>query len=59
MLKLIFFLFFIDAGRVVEFGHPYLLLQNTNSAFRAMCEKSGEFTELVEIAKTKYNSDHV
>lgn len=48
----------IDAGRVIEFDHPYLLLQNPNSVFRAMCEKSGEFTELVEIAKIKYNADH-
>ncbi|CAG8562619.1 uncharacterized protein OCT59_007764 [Rhizophagus irregularis] len=48
----------LDAGRVIEFDHPYLLLQNPNSVFRAMCEKSGEFTELVEIAKIKYNADH-
>ncbi|GBB94776.1 hypothetical protein RclHR1_02410022 [Rhizophagus clarus] len=49
----------LDAGKIVEFDHPYLLLQNSDSAFRAMCEKSGEFAELVEIAKIKYNSEHV
>ncbi|RIA90254.1 P-loop containing nucleoside triphosphate hydrolase protein [Glomus cerebriforme] len=48
----------LDAGRIVEFDHPYLLIQNPKSVFRAMCEKSGEFIELVEIAKIKYNSDH-
>ena len=56
-LKANFFFFGLDDGRIVEFDHPHLLIQNQNSVFRTMCEKSGEFTELVEIAKTKYNSD--
>lgn len=58
ILKIFFRIFiFIDAGKILEFDHPYLLIQNHNSAFRAMCEKCGDFTELVETAKIKYNSD--
>ncbi|CAI2164969.1 18561_t:CDS:10 [Funneliformis geosporum] len=49
----------LDDGRIVEFDHPYSLIQDPNSFFRSMCERSGEFTELIEIAKAKYNSDRV
>jgi ABC-type multidrug transport system fused ATPase/permease subunit len=48
----------LDAGKLVEFDHPYTLIQTDNSIFRSMCEKSGEYTELLNIAKTKYEKDH-
>ncbi|CAG8557324.1 8544_t:CDS:10, partial [Ambispora gerdemannii] len=41
------------AGKVVEFDHPYTLLTNTDSIFREMCERTGEFGELLEIAKAR------
>ncbi|CAG8752469.1 758_t:CDS:2, partial [Ambispora leptoticha] len=47
----------LDAGRIVEFDHPYILLQNPNSMFRGMCYRSGDLAELVEIAKAKYDND--
>ncbi|CAG8740969.1 9300_t:CDS:10, partial [Gigaspora margarita] len=46
----------MDAGNVVEFDIPYRLMQNPDGLFREMCEKSGEFAELMEIAKQKYES---
>ncbi|CAG8506025.1 1335_t:CDS:10 [Funneliformis caledonium] len=49
----------LDGGRVVEFDHPYSLIRDSDSLFRSMCERSGEFTELIEVAKAKYDSDHV
>ncbi|CAG8495374.1 3484_t:CDS:10, partial [Racocetra fulgida] len=42
---------------IVEFDHPYILLQNPNSMFRGMCYRSGDLAELVEIAKAKYDND--
>ncbi|CAG8779941.1 19684_t:CDS:2, partial [Racocetra persica] len=44
----------MDAGQVVEFDAPYLLMQKPDGIFRKMCERSGEFAELMEIAKQKY-----
>ncbi|CAG8608724.1 18280_t:CDS:2, partial [Racocetra fulgida] len=44
----------MDAGNVVEFDIPYLLMQKPDGWFRGMCEKSGEFAELINIAKQKY-----
>ncbi|CAG8715130.1 13507_t:CDS:2, partial [Dentiscutata heterogama] len=49
----------MDAGKVVEFDSPYILLQSPGSTFRAMCESSGEFNELIELAKQKYESDNL
>ncbi|RIB07051.1 ABC transporter [Gigaspora rosea] len=46
----------MDAGNVVEFDIPYLLMQKSDGLFREMCERSGEFAELMEIAKQKYES---
>ncbi|CAG8509080.1 10453_t:CDS:2 [Dentiscutata erythropus] len=44
----------MDAGNVVEFDIPYLLMQKSNGWFRGICDRSGEFAELMEIAKQKY-----
>ncbi|CAG8500171.1 1249_t:CDS:2 [Racocetra fulgida] len=44
----------LDAGIVVEFDIPYLLMQKPDGWFRGLCDRSGEFTELMEIAKQKY-----
>ncbi|CAG8856662.1 40660_t:CDS:2, partial [Gigaspora margarita] len=44
----------MDDGNVVEFDIPYILMQKSDGLFRKMCERSGEFAELMEIAKQKY-----
>ncbi|CAG8731346.1 13372_t:CDS:2, partial [Racocetra persica] len=46
----------MDAGNVIEFDIPYLLMQKSDGLFRKMCEKSGEFAELMGIAKLKYEN---
>ncbi|CAG8465353.1 5760_t:CDS:10, partial [Scutellospora calospora] len=48
----------LDAGTVMEFDHPYILLQKPDSVFRGMCDRSGELGELIEIAKAKYVKEH-
>ena len=42
----------MDQGRVVEYGHPSDLISNNTSVFHQMCQRSGNFDELEEIAKT-------
>ncbi|KAF5097875.1 hypothetical protein D0Z00_002248 [Geotrichum galactomycetum] len=44
----------MDAGRVVEYDHPHVLLSNKKSLFYNMCEQSGELERLVEIAEVAY-----
>ncbi|OWB72623.1 hypothetical protein B5S31_g2340 [[Candida] boidinii] len=41
----------LDGGRVKEFADPYTLITDKSSQFRSMCEDSGEFDELVNLAK--------
>ncbi|GBB94362.1 hypothetical protein RclHR1_02340019 [Rhizophagus clarus] len=47
----------MDAGNIIEYDSPYILMQKPNGIFKGMCERSGEFNELFEIAKEKYESD--
>jgi ABC-type multidrug transport system fused ATPase/permease subunit len=44
----------MDAGRVVEYDHPHVLLSNKKSLFYNMCEQSGELERLVKIAEVAY-----
>ena len=44
----------LDSGKVIEYDAPYTLIQKPNGIFRGMCERSGDFNELFEIAKEKY-----
>ena len=43
----------LDDGCVVEFDKPSLLIQKENGYLRKMCEESGEFEELMEIASSR------
>ncbi|RUS23063.1 hypothetical protein BC937DRAFT_92822, partial [Endogone sp. FLAS-F59071] len=43
----------LDAGQVLEYDTPYALMMKEDSVFRSMCERSGEFPELLAIAKAK------
>ncbi|KAJ3010929.1 UNVERIFIED_CONTAM: hypothetical protein HDU68_001911 [Siphonaria sp. JEL0065] len=43
----------LDHGRIIENGRPIDLIENSDlKAFRKMCQETGEFDELVEIART-------
>jgi ABC-type multidrug transport system fused ATPase/permease subunit len=41
----------MDHGQLVEYGHPHTLLQNPDGLFTSMCEQSGEYSKLIELAK--------
>ncbi|OAG44265.1 hypothetical protein AYO21_01261 [Fonsecaea monophora] len=41
----------LDHGEVVEYADPWELLQKEDGHFRAMCETSGDFDSLHELAK--------
>ncbi|KAF7725515.1 hypothetical protein EC973_009545 [Apophysomyces ossiformis] len=41
----------LDNGLVVEFDSPYSLMTREDSMFRELCERSGEYAELLSIAK--------
>ncbi|KAG2220577.1 hypothetical protein INT45_008758 [Circinella minor] len=44
----------LDQGQVLEFDTPYHLISKENGIFRQMCERSGEFNELLAIATAKH-----
>lgn len=49
----------LDSGKMAEFGHPYLLLQNKQSYLNKMIDDAGPSvlkTQLMEIAKKAYMS---
>jgi ABC-type multidrug transport system fused ATPase/permease subunit len=46
----------LDKGQVIEFGTPLDLIENSAvGMFRSMCEETGEFQELLEMARLKRN----
>ncbi|XP_063223955.1 ATP-binding cassette sub-family C member 4-like [Bacillus rossius redtenbacheri] len=51
----------MDAGTVVEFDHPYILLQNTEGHFHKMVRETGEsmFEYLSKAAEQAYRSQRV
>jgi ABC-type multidrug transport system fused ATPase/permease subunit len=51
----------LDQGRVVEFDTPYNLISNDNgvNVFKSMCEKSGEFEVLLNMATEAHNNKTV
>ncbi|GME70449.1 unnamed protein product [Ambrosiozyma monospora] len=46
----------LDKGHVVDYDNPYKLLIKEESLFKSMCENSGEYEKLVEIAKSAHAS---
>ncbi|KAG7858302.1 hypothetical protein KL919_003560 [Ogataea angusta] len=44
----------LDHGKVKEYDHPYKLITNKKSDFRKMCQDTGEFDDLVNLAKQAY-----
>ncbi|XP_067014552.2 probable multidrug resistance-associated protein lethal(2)03659 isoform X2 [Anabrus simplex] len=47
----------MDGGRMVEFDHPFILLQNSDSFLRALLDQTGKTMaeELVAVAKQHYD----
>jgi len=41
----------LDKGEVVEYDHPWKLLQEEGGSFSSMCETSGDFDNLCNLAK--------
>ncbi|CUM64740.1 uncharacterized protein PRCAT00002351001 [Priceomyces carsonii] len=44
----------MDAGRVVEYDNPYVLISDKKSLFYSMCVNSGELDSLVKLAKEAF-----
>lgn len=44
----------MDAGKVVEYDDPYVLIANKDSLFYSMCENSGELDALTKLAKVAF-----
>ncbi|KAI9496002.1 hypothetical protein BDB00DRAFT_811355 [Zychaea mexicana] len=44
----------LDHGKVIEFDTPYNLINREDGVFKQMCERSGEFSELLAIATAKF-----
>lgn len=44
----------LDQGQVKEFDTPYELMTRDGSIFQQMCERSGEYSELLSIAEAKF-----
>ncbi|KAI5958337.1 YBT1 [Candida theae] len=44
----------MDAGQVVEYDNPYVLISNPESLFHSMCENSGELNSLISLAKESF-----
>ncbi|CAO0796532.1 unnamed protein product [Mucor circinelloides] len=44
----------LDQGEVKEFDTPYALMTRDGSIFQQMCERSGEYAELLSIAEAKF-----
>ena len=46
----------LDKGEVVEFAHPWELMQKEGGSFRGMCETSGDLDVLLELAKKAWDA---
>lgn len=46
----------LDHGEVVEFDTPYALITRPGSVFQQMCERSGEYSELLSLATGKHEA---
>ena len=45
----------LDKGEVVEYAHPWELINDEKGLFRSMCETSGEMDSLLKAAKRKWD----
>jgi ABC-type multidrug transport system fused ATPase/permease subunit len=49
----------LDQGQIVEFDTPYTLMKNKDGVFHQMCERSGEYAELWNIARAKHDGEQL
>ncbi|KAJ6155535.1 hypothetical protein N7470_006101 [Penicillium chermesinum] len=49
----------LDHGRVIEFDHPWVLINLENGLFRSMCENSGNMDTLLEGSKRAWAQSHL
>ena len=49
----------LDKGEVIEYAHPWELINKEKGLFRSMCEMSGELAVLVKAAKRKWDEDRL
>ena len=47
----------MDQGMVLEFDHPFSLLRQPSSVFRSMCVQSGDFDEILNTAREKFEAN--
>ncbi|KAJ8687081.1 hypothetical protein QAD02_022875 [Eretmocerus hayati] len=50
----------MDKGRLVEFDHPHILLQNSHGQFTSLVKETGRamFEQLCQVAKDAYDAKH-
>ena len=46
----------LDKGSVVEYGHPWELMQKAGGSFKGMCETSGDYDALAKAAKKAFKA---
>ncbi|RMZ90758.1 hypothetical protein DV736_g2006, partial [Chaetothyriales sp. CBS 134916] len=49
----------LDRGEVVEYDTPWALIRKENGAFRSMCETSGQFDTLFELAQKVWENNRL
>ncbi|CAI4045439.1 putative multidrug transporter NFT1 SKDI_11G3120 [Saccharomyces kudriavzevii IFO 1802] len=47
----------MDMGRVKEYDHPYNLISDKNTIFHHLCEQSGDFEKLFDLAKASFDRE--
>ncbi|KAJ5176909.1 ABC transporter 7 [Penicillium canariense] len=45
----------LDQGRVIEFDHPWTLINKEDGLFRSMCQNSGHMEVLLDVAKRAWS----
>lgn len=48
----------LDKGSVIEYAHPWELMQKKDGSFRSMCDSSGEYELLAKAAKKAWKAKH-
>ncbi|KAJ9148315.1 ATP-dependent bile acid permease [Pleurostoma richardsiae] len=48
----------LDKGEVVEYGHPWELMEKKDGSFRSMCDMSGDYDVLAKSAKKAWKAKH-
>ncbi len=49
----------LDRGSLMEFGHPWELMQKEDGIFRSMCDMSGDYELLAKVSKKAYDGKNL